>query len=81
MIATLATPYSLTPRQIEVESENDPELMTVREYIKNGDWSKCKLARYANVKNELCQLGKLVLRGSRIVIPQSLRPQVLKIAH
>ena len=33
------------------------------------------------VKNELCVLGKLVLRGTRIVIPQSLRKQVLHLAH
>ena len=33
------------------------------------------------VKNELCVLGKLVLRGTRIVIPQSLGKQVLHLAH
>ncbi len=35
------------------------------------------------VKNELCVLGKLLLqlRGTRIVIPQTLRKQVLHLAH
>ena len=33
------------------------------------------------MKEELCAIGKVVLRGTRIVIPQSLRQQVLAIAH
>ena len=33
------------------------------------------------MKKELCVIGKVVLRGTRIVIPQSLRQQVLAIAH
>ena len=31
--------------------------------------------------NGLCTFGKLVLRGDRIVIPQSLRKVVLELAH
>ena len=33
------------------------------------------------MKKELCAIGKVVLRGTRIVIPQSLRQQVLAIEH
>ena len=33
------------------------------------------------MKNELCTIGKLVLRGDRIVIPHSLRKSVLESAH
>ena len=32
-------------------------------------------------KNELCVLGKLVLRGSRIVIPKATRGEVVRHAH
>ena len=56
------TPVALTPRLIERESENDPELSSVRHYIKTGDWSQCKMPKYLCVKNELCSIGKLVLR-------------------
>ena len=34
-----------------------------------------------HVKNELCTYGELLLRGSRLVIPQKLRPRVLELAH
>ena len=33
------------------------------------------------MKNELCVLGKLVLCGTRIVIPRRLRDDVLHLAH
>ena len=39
------------------------------------------MPHFMRVKNELCVLGKLVLRGTRIIIPQSLRKQVLHLAH
>ena len=36
---------------------------------------------YICVKNELCTIGQLVLRGDRIVILQSLRKSVLEAVH
>jgi transposase InsO family protein len=80
-IAIESTPVALTTREIERESDTDPELESVRHYIRSGDWSMCKLTAYTCVKNELCMVGKLVMRGNRIVIPQSLRSKVLEAAH
>ena len=81
MIAEESTPMVLTAKEVERASEEDPELSSVRHYIQSGDWSQCKMPHFMCVKNELCVLGKLVLRGTRIVIPQSLRKQVLHLAH
>ena len=58
-----STPIALTPREIERESEKDPELSSVRYYVQTGDWSQCKMPSYLCVKNELCVIGKLLLRG------------------
>lgn len=80
-IAEESTPVVLTAKEVERASEEDPELTSVRHYIQSGDWSQCKMPHFMCVKNELCVLGKLVLRGTRIVIPQSLRKQVLHLAH
>ena len=74
-------PVAVSPREIERESEHDPELASVRHYIHSGDWLECKMPSYICVKNELCCIVKLVLRGDRIVIPQSLRKRVLDAAH
>ncbi|CAB4034836.1 Transposon Ty3-G Gag-Pol poly [Paramuricea clavata] len=70
LVVQESTPVALTPREIKRESDKNPELSSVRHYIQTGDWI-----------NELCVIGKLVLRGDRIVIPQSLREKVLKSAH
>ena len=81
VIAEEATPIALSPQEVELESGNDTELSVIREFIQTGNWDKCKLPNYVAVKNELCVLGKLVLRGTRIVIPQSLRHRVIELAH
>lgn len=81
MLAAEATPLAMSPHQVEVESEQDVELSAIREHVQTGEWGHCKLPGYSCVKQELCVLGKLVLRGTRIVIPQSLRQKVLQLAH
>ena len=81
VIAQESTPVALSAKEVERASEEDPELTSVRHCIQSGDWSQGKLPQYLCVKNELCVLGKLVMRGTRIVIPKSLRGEVLRLAH
>ena len=81
MVAVESTPSALSAKQVELASEKDPELISVTHYVSTGDWSKCKLPHYLGVKDELCVLGYLVLRGDRLVIPQSMRDDVLRLAH
>ena len=45
-----------------------------------SDWTVGEPA-YKAVRHELTVLGKLVLRGTRLVMPQKLRKQVLELAH
>ncbi len=71
----------MSPRKVERASECNSELASVTHYILNGNWSECKMPAYSCIKNELCVLGKLVLQGKRIVIPEKLRPEVLRLAH
>ena len=81
VLAQEGTPVAMTAKEVERESENDPELCSVRHNIQSGDWSQYKMTHYLSVKNELRVLGNLVMRGTRIVIPQSLRSEVLRLAH
>ena len=74
-------PRALSSKEVERESEVDPELSTLREHIMSGNWKNCINPAFLAVKDELCVLGKLVLRGYRIVIPKSLQDTVLKLAH
>ena len=58
--------------------------------ISNGRWDNLKeteddvntLRIFANIRNELTSVdGKIVLRGSRIVIPSILQTHVVNLAH
>lgn len=80
-VAQEAVPRAMTARQVEESSNSDQELSTVRECIKSGNWEDSKLSRYYPVRDELCTVGKLVLRGTRLVIPQELRVKVMSLAH
>jgi len=73
-----STKAFMTPGEVERESENDPELVSVRQYIHSGEWSQSKMPGYVSVRNDLCTIGKLVMRGDRIVILQSLRRSVVE---
>lgn len=71
-VAQHAVPHAFTPRQMEELSATGPTLVILRSCIKTGDWGKCEPV-YQMVKSDLSTEGKLVLRGSRIIIPQAAR--------
>ena len=77
--AISATPAALTTRKVEEASAVDEELKALREAIKTGRFEKCKA--YEPAAGELCVIGQLVLRGTRIVLPTKLRPQAISLAH
>ena len=80
-VAEHATPQALSTREIEQTSEADEKLSDVRNCIQRGQWHKLQNKRYLLVRSELSIIGKLVLRGTRIVVPSSLREDVLRLAH
>ena len=79
-VAVTATPQAMTTREIEASSE-DRELMELRQHIKDGNWIADQRKQYIPVSGEPCVIGKLILRGTRIVTPSKLRPRVLSLAH
>ena len=65
----------------ETASGNDPTLRLVRQALTTNDWSQLQSTTYKAVEEELWVLRQVVIRGSRIVIPQSLWDQTIKLAH
>ena len=53
----------------------------MKECVKTGNWDRCILPSYAQVKDELCAYGELLLWGTRIVVPSLLRDRVVRLAH
>ena len=80
-VAQESTPVALTTREIERTSEQDAELKSVQEFLLNGKWHALEFKEYLPELGELSAIGKLVLRGTRMVIPKHLRCQVLELAH
>ena len=70
----------MTARDRERESAEDEELTEVCRCWKTGDWSAAP-SPYRLLSDEITGVGKLVMRGMRIVIPVSLRQRVLGLAH
>ena len=72
--------------QIQEETAKDTSLSALREIIMN-DWpqkrSDCPthLLAYWNYRDALTLADGLILKGTRIVIPRSFQPDVLKQLH
>ena len=70
-----SVPVGLSPREIEEASYNDEELCQVKNCV------RCTLSSYVPIKDELCIYGEIFLRGTRIVVPRTLRDKVVRLAH
>ena len=79
-IIRLTAPVALSIRDIERASEADEELRLIRSCLLSDDWTTAPAA-YAAARYELASVGFVVTRGTRIVIPTSLRGHVLALAH
>ena len=56
-------------------------MCAIRECLLTGKWHNMPYKEYLPVQNELSCVGYLILRGTRIVIPNSLRDKILQSAH
>ncbi len=79
-LVTDHVPRAMTAREVEVASVEDEELKEVRACIQSGKWDK-SCSGYFHIRSELSTYGKLVLRGTRIIPPRSLRDRVMSLAH
>ena len=76
-----AIPAALVPKEVEIASEKDPTLQLVRNAVITDDWSKLQGTTYKAIKEELWVIGQVVMRGSRMVIPESLQKRTILLAH
>lgn len=80
IVTSAANSMALNWEEIEKESIEDEEIQNVRELIRTDQQMKLQLA-YRVIAKELCQVGNVLLRTDRLVIPGRLRNRVLSLAH
>ena len=80
-IASHAVPKSLTLEEIRHATSHNEELQRVMEAVKTGRWLEPEVASFAKIAAEISVTDGVILRGHRIVIPESLQKRVIKIAH
>ena len=72
--------------QIRLSTESDPQFQTLTKYILEG-WPESQgdcpnsIREYWNFRDELSIENELVMKGCRIVIPDDLRTELLKVLH
>ena len=78
-------PKSITLEEMQEATAIDLELGKLAQYIQEGKARECKqdplTSQFNGVFSELSFIDGLILRGSKIVVPQQLRRRVLDICH
>ena len=76
-----AVTAALLPKHVETATANDPTSRLVRKDVTTGDWTQLSGTTCKAVIEELWVVGQVVMRGARIVMPQSLWKQTIMVAH
>jgi hypothetical protein len=75
---------AIPARELERASGSDGELGMVRRAIADGSFDQMPTAvsrLYKSIADELCVLGRVVLRGNRIIIPHELQHKMTQLGH
>lgn len=69
--------------ELEKASCEDSELQELREYLDRGVWNytSSTIKPYHAFRNEFGKVGDLIVRGSRLIVPASMRQRMLQLAH
>ena len=71
-VAIEAMSAALRSKALEIASTDDTTLQLLRQAVMTGDWSRLSGNVYKAVQEELWIIRQVLLRGGRIVMPESL---------
>ncbi|KAG5893745.1 hypothetical protein JTB14_001389 [Gonioctena quinquepunctata] len=80
-IVERGTPEAMSISEITAGSLRDPELLYAIRKMDDNSWETSDKNVYYPFRLELTNLGPILLRNNRIVIPVSQRQQILTLAH
>lgn len=74
-----ATAINIT--EIVKETKSDEKLSAVQKAIMTHDWGNSVVKPYVAFQNELSYINGLVMRGSKLAVPRTLRSRMCQLAH
>lgn len=79
-IVEISKPYVISINELRVASEKDKTINIIKEALTSGIWGK-ELKQYELIQSELCFSANILLRGTRIIVPEILQKRTLELAH
>ena len=89
-----ATPIAMTTEQVKSATCNDPTMLKMLELLTTNKWYQIETIKDSNIDKEELKLfqkvkgdltvtedGQAILKKTRVVIPQSLRQEAIRLAH
>ena len=82
-ITNAAIPKTVTIQDISKATATDESLIALQHALKSGSWNNSKVKPFKMVKDEITidHNNKVLLRGTRLIIPTSLQKRIIQIAH
>lgn len=80
-IRTIQETAALDISEVVEATEKDEELQAVKRAVMEETWTSELVKPFAAFRNELSFVNGLIMRGSKLVIPSSLRNRMLVLAH
>lgn len=77
---TGSSPAAIPMNTIRDATLEDPQLSATVTALENGDWSGV-CDTYKNIRYELTYYSGVLIRGVRVVIPEKLREDIVRLAH
>ena len=82
LLALSAVPKAMTMSEIQKATDEDRGLQHLRAAVRCNQWEGDSVKAYKDFKDEFTITAQnIILRGSRIVIPESLRQRAIDLAH
>ena len=79
-LAKCGVPKAMTQDEVRFETPRDPQFQKVMQAVQSGQW-RGDISDFTRFKDEISVHDGLVLRGHRLILPQSLQNQAIEIAH
>ena len=82
-VITAAVPHKMNVEEIIQATEKDEAVIALKNAVTSGSWDDPKVKPYSMLKDKITvdHNNKILLRGTRIIIPASLQKCTIQIAH